>query len=326
MTLMRARRARAFVLVAAFAFCQSSLAQQFTSPAAAAPQPRSDQRALTNEDVITMARAGLSEALIITSIRQAKVRAFALTPEALIQLKSAGVSESILTVMLDPAADVPYTAPAAVSNKPDISDNPATAHDAGIYVDLGKGEPRLVQLEPTVFSEGKTGGIFASKMTYGLVKEKWKAVVRGKTANQRIQSVHPFFYFYFELKGAGLSNTGGFSGWMAGASSPNEFLLARMDQKSDGRELIVGQSGSLGASSGARSKDVMNLKIEKLSPGIYRVSPSDPLTFGAEYCFFYAGGPSAVTAPGGINPAMSGGNIGKLFDFGVDADVRPSSK
>jgi hypothetical protein len=187
--------------------------------------------------------------------------------------------------------------------------SPEIPREPGIYWDKGRDDTHnLVALEPTVFSQGKTGGFLTSALTYGIKKINWKAVTRGNAANLHITDAQPTFYFYFESKGSGLGNTGGFTGWLSGATSPNEFVLARMTSKSKDRELIVGEIGAFGGNSGTRSKDTVDLQIDRLSGGIYRVKASEPLEAG-EYCFFYAGGVSALGA--------GGAGAGKLFDFGI---------
>jgi hypothetical protein len=95
---------------------------------------------------------------------------------------------------------------------------------------------------------------------------------------------------------------------MAGASSPNEFVLAKMGQGKTERSLIVGEFGVFGASSGTRSEDTVDLKIDRLESGVYKVTPTLKLDTGAEYCLFYAAGAQAI----------GGGGAGKLFDFGID--------
>jgi len=184
------------------------------------------------------------------------------------------------------------------------SDDPAAPHDPGIYVAIGDGSAhKLVALEPTVFSQGKSGGFLTTSLTYGIKKAKWNAIVRGRNATLRIHDRQPTFYFFFEKTGSGLSNTA----WFSGASSPNEFILAKMDQKSGERQLVVGEFGALGASSGARSEDTIMLTTERLRPGVYRVTPSVALEVKGEYCLFHAAAAHAF-----------GAGAGKLFDFGVD--------
>lgn len=80
-----------------------------------------------------------------------------------------------------------------------------------------------------------------------------------------------------------------------------------MTRRKNDRELIVGEFGALGASTGTRSEDTVPFKVERLAPGLYRVTPEEELGPG-EFCFFYAAGAGA----------LGQGAVGKLFDFGVD--------
>ena len=281
------------------------------------------QTTLTNQDIVKMVQAGLGESVVIATVRTATSPQFDLSPDALIALKKGGVSDAIVAVMIDPkGASTPPASGAAVVTLPGVgtaSDraridsataSPEIPRDPGIYWDRGGDDAHnLVALEPTVFSQGKSGGFLGSAMTYGIKKVKFKAVTRGSAANLHINESQPTFYFYFESKASGLGNTGGFSGWFAAATSPNEFVLARMISTSRDRELIVGEMGVFGGNTGARSKDTIELQIDRLSGGIYRVKPAEPLDPG-EYCFFYAGGVGAIGVGG---PATAG----KLFDFGI---------
>jgi hypothetical protein len=293
-------------------------AQTARPPAArTGPTAPAKAAALTNEDLITLAKAGFGDELLLARIKQAPERSFDLSTKGLLQLKEARISERVMTVMLGGPDKEPTSTPAPGSSgttTPAATPAwraPAPAHatgpevrDAGIYWKAADG---VVALEPTVFSGGKTGGVLTSGLTMGIKKAKWKAVVRSPRAVTRLTATTPEFYFYFETRGSGLSHTGGVMGSLMGASSPNEFVLARMTAKDTERELIVGQFGAFGASSGTRSEDTIELAIEKLAAGVYRVAPRGPLPAG-EYCFFHAAGASMVAAAG----------TGKLFDFGVD--------
>ena len=54
---------------------------------------------MTNDEVIQLITAGLSEQVVITSIRQASTKDFDLTPKGLIALKKAGVPDAVIVVM-----------------------------------------------------------------------------------------------------------------------------------------------------------------------------------------------------------------------------------
>jgi len=277
--------------------------------------------ALTNNDILRMVQAGFGDAILLATVRTATATRFDLSPDGLITLKKGGVSDGIVAVMLDPKAAPAPPPPAAAMNRADsppaetrprvesATARPEMHRDPGVYWSKGRaGAHQLVVLEPTVFSQAKSGGFFTAAMTYGIVKAKWKAIARNSAAAFHIPESRPVFYFYFENKSSGLGNTGGFAGWLASATSPNEFTLARMTSKRYEREFIVGEMGAFGVSSGARSRDTIALDVERVSGGVYRVTPAEPLEPG-EYCFFYAGGVNT------LGPGTAG--IGKLFDFGI---------
>lgn len=80
------------------------------------------QGALTNGDVTKMAAAGLSEGLILETIKNASATSFDLSPDSLIALKQAGVGDTVLTAMVSKSA---ATRPSAAS--PRSTGTPNTA-------------------------------------------------------------------------------------------------------------------------------------------------------------------------------------------------------
>ena len=148
-----------------------------------------------------------------------------------------------------------------VSTDPNDPDAP---HDAGIYLFTEKNNVKqMIPLEPTVYTAGKTGGVFKHAITYGIAKAKWKAVVRGPRANMRTTDAKPVFYFYFEEKSAGLSRAG-----FGVTTSPNEFTLVKFEVKSDSRETAVMQMNALGASSLAEptKRQTFRSRSQKFAP------------------------------------------------------------
>jgi len=83
-----------------------------------------------------------------------------------------------------------------------------------------------------VFSQGKTGGVFASAMTYGIVKAKWKAVVRSPRASIQTRIQKPAFIFRFTQRTSDLG-VRGFAGWLAGAGSTPEAMGSLGNQRLD---------------------------------------------------------------------------------------------
>jgi len=255
---------------------------------------------LTNDDVIKMVQAKLPDAVIVAKIKSSPCK-FDTSTDALIKLKQAGISDAVMQAMAEAGA------PAAGPPPPPDPNDPNAEHDPGIYyVRQNPGGHRMTQLDPTAYSGGKSGGVSKSAMTYGISKSKWKAVVRGARATTRITEAKPTFFFYFEQKKGSLSYSASWAMWFSGASTPNQFTLARFDSKKDERELIVGEFGATGSSMGTRGKDVVEFDYTKAAPGIYKVTPRVDMEPG-EYCFFYTG----------TNTAMGMGG-GQLFDFGIN--------
>lgn len=99
-----------------------------------------------------------------------------------------------------------------------------------------------------------------------------------------------------------------------GATSANEYILAQFEvvEKDNQRRLVMGSINAYaGGASGAEGKSIRSLSVNKLSPGIYKVTPKEPLGSG-EYGFYYGG---------------NTGN-GKVFDFGVkgSSETEPKSE
>jgi len=260
------------------------------------PAPTAPVEVLTNETIAKMAELKLGDGLIVSKIKTSN-GSFHTGIDDIIKLKAAGVSDTVIQAMVEAGAANNTTADAAKNPPPPDPNDPRSPHDAGVYwLSKENTAKEMVQLEPTVYSGGKSAGVFAAAMTSGIAKVKMKAVVLGGRASLRMVEDKPEFWFYFEEKSHSLSNV-----WFwAGASSPNEFVLAKLSAKKNERQLVVGEANLFGGSSGTQSKDTVELKIERLAPGVYRVTPEGPIPPG-EYCFFYAGGPGR-----------------KLFDFGID--------
>jgi hypothetical protein len=274
------------------------------APATVAPDSTSDPKVLTNKSVMEMVAAKLPEEVITTRIQTSKTN-FDLSTPALVELNSSGVSANIVKAMM-----MPKIAPSALADAPkeppplpDPND-PNAPHESGIYVysEMASGK-KMMLLEPTVYTQGKSGGVFASAMTYGIAKIKWKAVVRNPRANVRFSDASAVFYFYFEEKSAGLSHAG------SGTSTPNEFTLLRFDVKGDTRETVVMKMNAFGSSSGTEDKANAPFTSTKIAPGVYKVVPNVPLKPG-EYAFISA------AASGAFAPGAAAAN--RLFDFGVN--------
>lgn len=252
-----------------------------------APQPAA-QTAMTNVDVVKMVEAGLSQEIIVASVRQAPAKNFTLTPEALIELKRKGVPDPVIAAMLGSppvAASATLATPPAAMTDPN---DPMQPHPDGIYLDMGEGaSPRLLQLTEASVRGRSVSGAWGSAFTGGLTRMKYNYQVRSPRSERRTTSPTPAFYAY--------------------GVEPADYALLKMKIKAKDKEreftgMVMGFTGS------RAPKGDVEIVTEKVAEGIYRLKPAVPLQPG-EYCFAYATQGVALAA----------------LDFGVDppAPVAP---
>ncbi len=262
---------------------------------------RAQGEVMTNDEVITLTRAGLSSSIIVGKIRSSKSD-FDLSTDALIKLKQSGVSDDIVTAMLE-AKSGKSTASAAGPSMSGDPNDPMSKHGYGIYLyeDRG-GERKMTQLAPNVSAQNRTGGMFTSGLTYGIGKVKIKSNLPGRSATLQIKDTQPVFYFYLDITSGGMNTSSGVP------STPNEFAMIRFNQRSDNREVTIGKANAFGAKGGLSDEYVVQFNAQDMGNGVFKVTPSTPLQKG-EYAFYLinSGNSNASSAVGA-----------KFFDFGVN--------
>ena len=219
------------------------------------------QEVLTNESLVALKKAGMSDSIIISKIRSSQTK-FDTSTNGLIGLKKAGFSDQVIEAVVNagsapPAAAAP-TAPAAAAA-------PAAAREGIVYLLAGKS----VDMVPANASLEFSSGFFDSKS---------ELVLRGRKAQYRIADKKPVFY----------------STW-----SPNDAPLVRLKPGSDhdDRNLKIssGSYAPFGGSVkyGVRSEDKVDMEAaEKDSRGLYKLTPKEPLKPG-EYGFVLTYGMAA---------------------------------
>ncbi|WP_199554588.1 hypothetical protein [Sandaracinobacteroides hominis] len=261
---------------------------------------------MTNDAVITLAKAGLPDDAIVAKIRSGPT-AFDLSTDGLIALKNAGVSGPVMAAMIAPT---PAAAPAELSiDSPD----PNVPHYPGLYMlvkNNGTGD-KMVRIDATMSNQARTSNLLGYALTMGIASMSLKASVPGESA--RIQTKHPqptFYAFFEESIPRSLQNANS-STWASGigttTSSPAEVSLVRFAEGDNRRDAKVGRVNIGGAKTGVMEKDQIEFDSEMLKPGVYRIVPAQMLTPG-EYGFIQ------TIAGGGKNGAMSA----RVFDFGVE--------
>ena len=267
---------------------------------AASPAVLAQDGAMTNDEVITLTKAGLSPSIIVGKIRSGKSN-FDLSTDSLIKLKQAGVSDDIVAAMLE--AKSGRTASATGPSMSGDPNDPMAKHSYGIYLlEEIDGQRKMTQLAPNVSAQNRTGGMFTSSLTYGIGKVKIKSNLPGRNAALQIKNTQPVFYFYLDVTSGGLNTSSGVP------STTNEFAMIRFNQRSDNREVTISKSNSWGAKGGLSDEYVVPLKAEDLGNGIFKVTPAIELKKG-EYGFMLLNSGNSNTAAG----------VGaKFFDFGVN--------
>lgn len=248
------------------------------------------QEKLTNASVVEMIELGLDKEVVLEKIN-ASTTAFDTSIEALKTLKAQGVPSEVLAAMVKAGK------PAAAKAK------------TGIYALVDAVE---VPILPTVFSGSKTHTL-AAFFTSGIASAKITSTLHGVRARNSFKNPVGSFLFYFDpSEQTELKTT---SWWFQTAASPNEFALIRLevDEKRACRTIETGSVNRYaGASAGVNNTTVRAFEIAQEGPGVFRVTPNEPLEPG-EYCFYYQG----AIPQGGVNNQS-------VFDFSIEApQVQP---
>ena len=261
---------------------------------------------LTNEKIIKLSKIGLQPSVIISKIRSSKTN-FDVSTDALVNLSDNNVANEVIDEMIKKNAQGSgsgqgNTKPAKGGTN---SSNPNVMHKQGIYY-YDANTPTLQRVDPSVVSSSNQGGFgekVAQHYTYGISKSTSRSSLSGAHSMMKITETSPDFYFYFKED----ANANADSWFFANATSPKEFVLVNLKTKKESRDMETGSGNFYGSSSGIPEKDKIQFKYTEVSEGIYKVTFSQPLKEGGEYCFIYAS-----AAP---ERWSHGGN--KVFDFGI---------
>lgn len=255
------------------------------------------QEILTNQNVLMLVQKGLPSSVIVSKIKSTK-NSFDVSIDTLIKLKESQIPDDVINAMVEATQDQSKYAVAVDLN------NPLNPHESGIYYLKKNGDKTgMVQLEPSVYSQTKSGGALAYGLTYGLASITQNITLNGRIAQMQFEDNEPVFYFYFESSRQSLNQTGNW--WFSVATSPNEFLLVHLNERTKSREVEIGSVNVLESTSGVSDKNKTAFKFVKIAPGIYKVYFEQQLS--GEYCFMYAG----VSPQGSVT-------INKVYDFGIN--------
>jgi hypothetical protein len=258
------------------------------------------KKRFTNDDVISMAKMGLTDDVIIAKIRAMSAAGDAISfdtgVEGLKNLKANGVPDSVIKTMINPGAPGP-TVVAATSATPMTVDPNLPPPEVGVY---WKDRANFVLLQGQALTNTKAGGKAGSLFTNGMRNQHWDATLAGPTSKNVVRERHPSFYLY-----------------VPDGSDAGDYVLIKLNKKSDHREFQVGSFGGItGGKSGVKKDKELGFKADHVGIRMYKVTLEEDLKPG-EYAFFMGTGQGA-TMSGARGGNRSGGNAaGRIYDFSV---------
>lgn len=238
------------------------------------------QTALTNDAIIKMAKAGLGDEVILSTIN-AQPGKFTTTTDDLIALKGAGVSDKVIAAILSKMAGGGGAAPAAPAPSAPAANTPGPVNEVGVYY---KKADNWVDLPPEVVNF-KTGGVLKSIGTAGIVKGDVNGHVNGPHSQSAVKS--PVGLLVYTQEGVAIT----------------EYQLLRLRDNKDSREFRTVTGGVMHVSGGA-TRDLVPFENRKIAPRTYEIVLPN-LGIG-EY---------GLLPPAGGDSTSSSGRIGKIYSF-----------
>ena len=237
------------------------------------------QTAMNNDAVIKMAKAGLSEDVILGSVN-GQPGNYTTNADALIALKTAGVSDKVIGAMIAKssgggAAPAPAAAPAAGGAGP--------VSEVGLYY---KKNDAWTDLPPEIVNF-KTGGVLKTIGTAGIVKGDINGHLNGEHSKTGLKS--PVEILVYTSEGTAVE----------------EYQLLRLHDSKDAREFRT-VTGGIVHSSGGATRDLIPFESKKIAPRTYQITL--PNLGSGEY------GMLPPTAGDGTG---SSGRIGKIYSFRI---------
>jgi hypothetical protein len=215
------------------------------------PPPKTAPKAMTNDSVVRMAKAGLSDDLIVQTIGTQPGQ-YTTDADSLVALKQAGVSERVITAMVNKArirltgAEQPIV----------LSD----VNEIGVYYKDRAGkwqaiEPEIVHI--------KSGGFIKSTVTDGIIKQDRNGHVNGRES--KLLLPRPIEFLVYAPDGVDIA----------------EYELLRFRLNSNSREFRA-LTGGVFHSTGGADRDEVPFKPTKTAPHTYQFTLGQD-TPGAEY-------------------------------------------
>ena len=271
----------------------------FLLPPAFSADDSGIRRRLTNQDVVAMVSAGISEDVILAKIRTTSASGggatnFDTSVDGLKALKAANVPDAVVKAMIDPTPATPTVV--SVAGAATLSPN-LPPPEVGLY---WKDGGNFVLIQGQAISQSKVGGKAGNVLTYGLKHVHWDAFLNGTTSSNRVRELRPIFYVY-----------------VPDGASAADYVLLKLTKKGDRREFQIGTFGGwLGGTSGVERDKELPFKADHVGIRIYKLSLNSALKPG-EYAFFMGTGQQSATAGEMAGKGAGGAATGRVYDFTI---------
>ncbi len=240
------------------------------------------QQALTNDGVIQMKKAGLSDDLILTTIQATQAK-FDVSPSGIIALKSAGLDDKVIEAIVNKTSGLKPPSNSAAAPEPS-SALPSGIDEVGVYY-LNK-SGTWTEMMPEVINY-KSGGFLKSLATDGIVKGDLNGHIPGKKS--RFVTTFPVRIALYAPEG----------------TAPTEYLLLRLRVNSNNRE-FRSMTGGVIHSSGGATRDQVPFTATKIAPRVYSFTLDSKLGKG-EY---------GIMPPGSITTSNLASS-GKIYSMSI---------
>lgn len=246
---------RTCLLCLLFLACPALLTAQNTEPSQVAgplPTPKAMQTRMTNDSVIKMVKAGLSDDLIVQTITD-QPGAYSTDADSLVTLKQAGASERIIQAMVNKGR-IRLT---GADPQPIVLSD---VNEIGVYYKDKNGKWQAI--EPEIVHE-VSGGFIKNTLSDGIIKADRNGKVDGRES--RLLLPRPIEFLIYTPDGTAAS----------------EYTMVRFRLHSNSREFRTWTGGVIHSTGGAK-RDEVTFKPEKVAPRTYKFT-LDTDTPGGEY-------------------------------------------
>jgi hypothetical protein len=253
------------------------------------------QEALDNATVVKLAKAGLSEDLIVTTINSSPGK-YDTSANGLIALKKAGVTDKEVAAMLLKVSGVSAATSAPVNQAQAGSPSnavalapgalPAGVDSIGVYY-LDK-DGRTWQEVPAEVVNFKAGGALKHYASAGVLKGEMMGIVGGNRGSLNLKTPASFILYVPEGR------------------VPGEYQLLHLHVNADSREFRAANGGIVHDAGGAL-RDVMEFTAKKIAPRVYLIEFGEDMERG-EYGFL----PPSDAQVGSTIPTAS-----KIYSFAI---------